>query len=229
MIPNYKQITPFLGLRTVRTDKFKTERLSVTFKIAPNERLMPISRFILAVLKKGCKKYPSQRELNIRLDELYSATVSAYFWDGVGSCKVGLVAEMLGDEYTDSGVFDGVVELLFDVLWNPLLDENGGFSKKYVDMARENICDRIKSAINEPRYYALKRAWEIMYEGDDCALPRSGTVELVNSITENELIDTYWDLVKNSSYEVSYPTVPPQRKACHHRAGLRPHPHRSGH
>ena len=204
MIPNYKQITPFLGLRTVRTDKFKTERLSVTFKIAPEERLMPISRFVLAVLKKGCKKYPTQRELNIRLDELYSATVSSYFWDGVGSCKVGLVAEMLGDEYTTGSVFDGVVELLFDVLWEPLLVDNGRFSKKYVEMARENICDRIRSVINDPRYYSLKRGWEIMYEGDDCALPRSGTVELVNSITDEELISTYWDLVKNSSYEVSY-------------------------
>lgn len=204
MIPTYKQLTPFLNLKTVQTDKFKTERFSVCIIIPPEERLMPVSRFVFHVLKRGCKKYPTQRELNVRLDDLYSAAVSTRFWDGIGSCKIGFVAEMLGDEYTDGSVFDGTVELLFDMLWEPLLDEKGYFTSKNVDLARENICDSIRSVINNPRQYALKRFWETMYEGDGCALPRSGTVELIESVSADELIKTYNDLVRNSSYEVSY-------------------------
>jgi hypothetical protein len=57
MIPTYKQLTPFLNLKTVQTDKFKTERFSVCLIIPPEERLMPVSRFVFHVLKRGCKKY----------------------------------------------------------------------------------------------------------------------------------------------------------------------------
>ena len=204
MTPNVKQISPSLTLRTVQTDKFKTERFSVTLQIKPHKRLTPISRFVFSILKRGCKKYQTQRELNIRLDELYSATVCSAFFAGGGLHKIGFVAEMLGDEYTDGNVFEGIADLLFNMLWEPLLDENGNFLEKYLESERENICDYIRSVVNNPRQYAVKRFIEIMYEGDDYSIPTFGTVELVNSITSDELIKAYWDLIKNSSYEVFY-------------------------
>lgn len=204
MIPTVKQITPFLALKTVHTDKFKIERFSITVQLKPDRKLTPIARFVFSILKRGCKKYPTQRELNIRLDELYSATVSPFFFAGGGIHRIGFVAEMLGDGYTNENVLEGTAELLFEMLWNPLLDEKNQFLTKYVESERENICDYIRSVINNPRLYATKRFIEIMYEGDDYSLPTSGTVELVNSITADELIQTYWELIKNSSYEVFY-------------------------
>ena len=104
MIPDIKQLTPFLTLKTVNTDKFKTERLSVTIEIKPDKRLTPISRFVFSVLKRGCKKYQTLQELNIRLDELYSTTVTPFFFAGAGLHRIGFVAEMLGDEYTNENL-----------------------------------------------------------------------------------------------------------------------------
>ena len=204
MIPNIKQLTPFLTLKTVNTDKFKTERFSVTIEIKPDKRLTPISRFVFSVLKRGCKKYQTQQELNIRLDELYSTTVTPFFFAGAGLHRIGFVAEMLGDEYTNENLFEGVAELLFELLWNPLLDENNQFLNKYIESERENICDYIKSVINNPRLYAIKRFIEIMYDKDSYSNPTNGTVELINSVTAEELMETYFDLIHNSSYEVFY-------------------------
>ena len=199
-----KQLTPFLTLKTVQTDKFKTERLSVTLNDSPDRRMTPIARFVFSVLKRGCKKYPSQRELNVRLDNLYSASVAPAFFVGAGEYKLGFCAEMLGEEYSEKGVFEGTLELLFDILWNPLKDENGNFLPNYIERERENICDNIKSVVNNPRLYANKRFMEIMYEGDDYSIPTNGTVEMVNSITSQELTEKYNDLVSNSSYEIFY-------------------------
>jgi len=204
MVPNVKQITPFLTLKTVHTDKFKTERFSLTVLSKPDRRLTPISRFVFSVLKRGCKKYPTQQELNIRLDELYSATVAPFFFQGGGLQRIGFMAEMLGDGYAGEKVFEGTVDLIFEMLWSPLFDENGKFLRKYVESERENICDIIRSVVNNPRLYATKRFLEIMYEGDDYSLPTNGTVELVNSVTDDELIERYNELVNNSAYEIFY-------------------------
>ena len=107
MIPLQKKLAPFLTMKTVQSDKFKTERFTL------------ISRFVFNVLMRGCKNYPTQRELNIRLDELYSATVSSMFFYGGGMYKIGFTAEMLGDEYTSENIFENVVDLVFDIFNRP--------------------------------------------------------------------------------------------------------------
>ena len=204
MVPKTKRITPFLTLKTVCTDKFKTERISVTIETLPHKRITPIEQFAFSVLKRGCESYPTQRALNIRCDELYSASVSPVFLPGGGKHRIGFAAEMLGDGFVDESVFEKTLALLFDVFWNPLLDENGQFIKKYVESERENICDAVRSAKNNPRMYAIKRLIEIMYEGDEYSFSTRGSVDTVNSITVDELIEAYRDLVENSSYEVFY-------------------------
>ena len=206
MKPITKTLSPCLTLKTVCTDKFKTERISVVIKDIPDERRMPLTKFVLAVLKSGCRDYPNKRALNIRLDELYSSAVFPIFSRGGGCFTAGFCADMLGDEYVGDcvNVFDGTLDLLFKLFFDPILDENGRFLDKYIERERENICDTIRAAINVPRSYAIKRLIEIMYKGDDFALSSNGTVELVESISADELMETYRDLIENSSYEVFY-------------------------
>lgn len=206
MIPLTKKLSPCLTLKTVCTDKFKTERISVVINDSPDARRMPVTKFVFSVLKCGCKQYPTKRELNKRLDELYSSAVFPIFSRGGGKVSVGFGAEMLGNEYAsdDVKIFEGTLELLFKLLFEPVLDEKGNFLEKYVEREREDICDSIRSVINVPRTYAIKRLIEVMYEGDDFAVPSSGTVEIVESISTEELMSTYSDLIENSSYEVFY-------------------------
>jgi len=204
MVPQTKIITPFLKLKTVCTDKFKTERISVTVETLPHIRQTPVERFVFSVLRRGCKNYPTQRSLSIRCDELYSAMVSPVFVAGGGKHRFGFSAEILSSEFVDKNIFEDTLELIFDIFWNPLLDENGKFLEKYVESERENICDIVRSVKNNPRVYAMKRFFEIMYEGDQYSFSTRGSVDTVNSITSDELIKAYRNLVEKSSYEIFY-------------------------
>ena len=127
MVPVTKKLTPFLTLKIVNTDKFKTERFCVTIDDKPDKILTPEARFVFSVLKRGCRKYPTQQALNIRLDELFSASVAPFFFAGGGKHKIGFCAELLGEEYVGDGVLEGTLELLFEMLWEPLFDDNGYF------------------------------------------------------------------------------------------------------
>lgn len=206
MIPVTQSLSPCVALKSVRTDKFKTERISVVLKTSADVRLTPVEKFVFSVLKCGCVRYPDKRLINIRLDELYSSAVFPMFSFDGENASIGFGAEMLGNEYAsdDVDVFDGTVELIFDLLFDPVLDENGKFLSKFVERERENICDTIRSVINSPRAYAAKRLVEIMYEGDKFSMPTSGTVELVQSITADELVSAYQGLIEKASCEIFY-------------------------
>ena len=206
MTPVIKKLLPSLTLKTVYTDKFKTERISITVEDKPHIRRTPVIRFVFSILKRGCAEYPTKMALNKRLDELYSSSVFPVLSRGGDSCRFGFASEMLGNEYAtdDVNIFEETLDLLFKVFFEPLLDENGNFLENYIESERENICDSIRSVINVPRTYAAKRLVEIMYEGDDYSIPSNGTVELVNSISSRELIEAYRDIIENSSYEVFY-------------------------
>lgn len=206
MIPIAKRLSPCVTLKAVCTDKFKTERVSVLLNTTSDERLTPVEKFAFSVLKCGCTKYPDKKLINIRLDELYSSAVFPMFSFDGENVSIGFGAEMLGNEFAsaDVDVFEGTLELIFNMLFEPVLNEKQMFLSKFVERERENICDTIRSVVNSPRAYASKRLIEIMYEGDKFSMPTSGTVELVQSITEEELINAYRTLVQNSSYEVFY-------------------------
>ena len=59
-----------------RTDRFKSENISVYFSL-PTKKEDSVKRsLLLSVLKRGTEKYPSQKLINERLDELYATLVN---------------------------------------------------------------------------------------------------------------------------------------------------------
>ena len=58
------------------TDRFKSENITVYFAL-PAIREKSVARsLLLSVLKRGTEKYPSQKHINERLDELYATLVN---------------------------------------------------------------------------------------------------------------------------------------------------------
>ena len=66
MVPQKRMLTPELALDAIRTDRFKTETLSVTVTVPVDKSLTPLYVFALSILKRGTVKYPSQGALNRR-------------------------------------------------------------------------------------------------------------------------------------------------------------------
>ena len=58
------------------TDKFKSENVSVYFSIPTCKEKSVARSLLLSVLKRGTEKYPTQRLINERLDELYATLVN---------------------------------------------------------------------------------------------------------------------------------------------------------
>ncbi len=206
MIPSRKILSPALALSHIKTDKFKTEMLSVSI-LAPVDRYRsPMSLLALSTLKRGTEKFPTIGAVNRRLDELYATTVSVKSLRQ-GNCNVlGFSAEMLGEEYTDgkTDIFGGTLELICQMLFHPLTDERGFFMPAYIENERNNQCDTIAAQINNPRAYASRRMRDILYEGDDYGISLVGEIDAVRAITGEQLRDCYHSLIRDNRFEVFY-------------------------
>lgn len=187
MIPKLYKITPAVNLRAIRTDRFKSAQLSISFVLPVEREESPLTTLLFSVLRRGTCKYPTVRELNLALDTLYGASVS-YRNSFFGDCQIiGFVLDALSKQYLpEQDAIDpiaGGLEVIEQMLFYPILDENGLFPRETVQSEIRNTCDDIRAQTNDPRSYAHMRLRECMCEGEPYGLSLVGRVEQVSAFT----------------------------------------------
>ena len=103
MIPTVH--TPMHGvtLRVCRTEKFKSNTLSVS-AVLPVERESAYKTSLLfSVLRRGTDRYPTLADLNAQLDYLFGTEIAIHNFYRGDSQIVGFSAEFLGAEYLPAG------------------------------------------------------------------------------------------------------------------------------
>lgn len=188
------------------TELFKVETLTLLLAFPEDVKRATEISLLLSVMKRGCKKYPTLGAINEHLDELYSSTVSFKNMRTDNVHLVGLGAETLRAEYTD-GECDPLLETLevmSEMLFSPLLDENGEFLHTYVESEKKNQILNIDSQINDPRSYATLRCREITL----APLGMTETLETSRVKTQNasasSLCELYKSIIKNSALLAFY-------------------------
>lgn len=206
MIPHKSEIAPFLELNSITTDRFKTETLFLAVAIPADRKGTLLYGLLLSLLKRGTKTYPTIGHINRRLDELYATGISSRL-DRCGSlCVFGFSAELLDESYTDGSVdiFDGALEVITEMLFRPLTDENGVFLSRLVESEKEIACDMIRSSINNPKSYAAIRCREIMFEDEYRGATLSEAQKLVEEATPETLTALYHALLEKSFFRAFY-------------------------
>ena len=208
MIPTLYKITPAVNLRAIQTDRFKNAQLSVSLILPADSERSPLTTLLFSVLRRGTEQYPTIKELNYVLDMLYGASLS-YRNTFFGDCQViGFVLETLGarylpeDEQTDPlarGL--GVIE---QMLFHPLLDEEGLLRADAVQSEIQNTCDDIRAQINDTRSYARMRLRECMFKGQPYGASLVGKVEQVEQFTPKMLTAHWKHILQSARIECFY-------------------------
>ncbi|MBO5757093.1 MAG: insulinase family protein [Clostridia bacterium] len=208
MIPTLYKITPAVNLRAIQTDRFKNAQLSVSLILPADKELSPLTTLLFSVLRRGTEQYPTIKELNLVLDMLYGASISyrnTFFGD---SQVIGFVLETLGKRYLPDGeqtdplkVGIGVIE---QMLFHPLLDENGLLRADAVQSEIENTCDDIRAQINDTRSYARMRLRECMFQGQPYGASLVGKVEQVQGFTPLMLTEHWKRILQSARIECFY-------------------------
>lgn len=202
---NRQELFSGVWLRTVHTDKFKSNYLSVTF-LTPLEQQHASSYALLPqVLRQGSAQHPDMQSISAALDELYGGAIEPVVRKKGESQCVGFAASFLDDAYALEGekILPAAAQLLGELLLEPLV-EKGVFSSEYVKTEKENLLDRIRGQINDKRTYATHRLTQIMCQHEAYGVDRLGDEARVQAIMPASLWDSYKNLLANASVEIYY-------------------------
>ena len=208
MIPTLYKITPAVNLRAIRTDRFKNAQLSVSLILPADKELSPLTTLLFSVLRRGTEQYPTIKELNYALDMLYGASLS-YRNTFFGDCQViGFVLETLGARYLPAGEHIdplakgvGVIE---QMLFHPLLDDNGLLRADTVQSEIQNTCDDIRAQVNDTRSYARMRLRECMFENRPYGASLVGKVDQVEAFSPEMLTAHHKRILQSARIECFY-------------------------
>ena len=168
--------------------------LSVSTVMPIDAETACMAPLLLSVLRRGTEKYPTLSEINRRLDYLWGTSFSIRSFYR-GNCQIlGFTADLLDPSYLPFGgdeITDGVLELMEQMLFHPILDADGLLSAKYVESEKLLQCDAIRAARSNPRAYAAERCKELLLEGEPGGIPLYGSEEQTMAVTR-ESLTAFW-------------------------------------
>lgn len=199
------EILPGVYLTALKTDKFKTSCMSVSFLTQLNRETAAMNAVIPMVLRRGTQKYPDMDALAARLDDLYGTAIEPSI-RRIGEIQcVGFFASFPESRYLPekTDIMAETAQLLAELLLTP--NTRGGLLlPDYVESEKEKLLEIIHSRINDKQSYALQRCIEEMCAYEDYATTRYGDEESARSIHYTKLTKHYRNLISTSPMEIFY-------------------------
>ncbi|MCD8115663.1 MAG: insulinase family protein [Oscillospiraceae bacterium] len=202
-----RELLPGVYLTGLRTDKFKTGLISVSFLTRLCREEASMNALIPRVLRRGSVHYPDMDALSARLDELYGARLEPLVRKRGEIQCVGFWADFVDGAYLpgEAGAdqLEQVGELLGEIILAP--NTRGGLLRpEYVESEKEKLLEDIRARINDKIAYSRFRLTELMCQTEAYGVDVLGTEERVENIRYDALTRRYKALLATSPVEIFY-------------------------
>ena len=198
-------ISESVFLDYINTDKFKKARFSVVLSLPADSNQYAAGALLFPVSMRATKIFPDFSSLCKRCDELYAADISDMSSLRGGVSLLGLRAQMLDNRYASESerndgfdILAGVLQVMSQIMFSPL------FKKEDVENEKLNLINRIRSQINDPFGFALRRLRETMMANTPGVISSSDAIDQISKITEKEISDYRAYLLSKARVEFFY-------------------------
>ena len=200
-----KKLSPGITLRCFTDRRFKQSCLSLQFLRPMRREEAAKNALIPSILLRGCKSVPDLRQITLRLDDLYGASVAPLVRQLGDYQAVGLYCSFISDDYALSGdrILGPMVAFLQELLLQPVL-KNGVFLPEFVEGEKKNQIAALEAQKNDKRSYAVQQMLKEMCKADAYGISRVGEIEDVAAATPESIYDQYEKLLQESPVELCY-------------------------
>jgi len=183
-------------INNLKVSKFKTVSVSAVIRMPLEREFVTFNALLPSVLKRGCKKYNTLKDINMKVYEMYGAVFDA------NVIKKGeeQILQFFIEVIDKNALVEKAVEFLADIILNPLT-QNNGFIKEYVDSEKDNLKEDICGRKNNKKEYAKLKCIEIMCENEPFGIYGDGYEEDLAKINEKNLYDRYCYIIDNFNIE----------------------------
>lgn len=187
----------------IKNSRFNTTLISYNFYL-PLKKDTVASYALLPFMLTSCgKKYPDFSRLNYKLAKLYGARLDASAEKYGDFQLLKMTVSVINDRFSldDESLVKNASELLLGLIFEPNTD-NGAFLSEDLKREKRKAIEHIKGEMSEKRAFAKKRLIEEMCKDTAYGLPKCGSVEDVESITEAGLYEAWQQMLKHAFVRV---------------------------
>lgn len=188
------KIASFKGMEVfqIHSGKFKTNSINIFFLDTLSPENVTKNALIPAILRRGCRRFPSFREIALYLEELYGASFDCGIAKKGEQQVIHFYMEFISDRYTgeDARLFERASDLLLEIITEPVLD-GVTFRKDYLRQEKDNLRRLIEGRINDKMQYSSERCFEEMCREEPFGIYEYGNTDDLDKIDESVLFDQY--------------------------------------
>ena len=192
-----------IHFHTIVSKKFKTVNVIVKCKAMLNRETITKRALLPYILQQGTDNYPSEKELMMKLDELYGAVLSI---DGVKKGNYHIISfrlEFANEKFinNETTVMDESLELLQEIIFSPRT-EGEAFPEKIVEREKLTLKNKINSIYDDKIAYANMRLIDEMCKDELFELHTNGYVEDLDHINGEEMYTYYKSLLQKDRMDI---------------------------
>lgn len=188
-------------LQMIKTDKFKTITVRVTFRKPIEKEEITIRNFLCDMLTLSTKDYPTKRLLAKKAQDLYAAHVSSTNYRLGNYINSNFYLKILNEKYSEPGMLEKSMTFFRDLLFRPNV-ENRKFDTQSFQIVKTNTELALKSVKEDYAKYSMIRLLETMDEGKPTSFRGYGYQEDLEKITEENLYEFYQDMLKTNMVDI---------------------------
>ena len=200
---NKTKIKEGITIHNIKTNKFKTNLYAVFLAMPLDRETVTKNALLAAILRRGTSNIQSQDQISKKLEEMYGASFDCGIEKTGDNHIMKFYLEALNEKFlpTKEELTKQCIDLLFDIILNPLV-ENNGFKSEYVESEKKNLKQIIESKIDDKRRYSFERCVEEMFKKEPYGLYRYGYVEDLESITPESLYQYYTQMINECKIDI---------------------------
>lgn len=191
-------------LHVIPTEKYKTIQVVIRFATNMNKRKSSLRTLLSSLLETNSLNYPKRTDISKKLSELYGASF------GVGTMRKGnlhcfdVSLTIVNPKFLPNKT--ELLELAFDflneVIYFPNV-QNNQFDEATFSREKENLQSYIESVYDDKQSMAALELQELYFlDSDDQKAPSFGTVADVETITNEELLNYYNEMIQEDEIDI---------------------------
>lgn len=187
----------------IQSNKYKTINIVAKLK-APLERETITKRALLPyILKQGTKSYPSRKELQLKLDDLFGAILSV---DGGKKGENHILTfrlELANPKFIpeETSIIKEGIALLSEFMFHPK-SKNNAFDEAIFNREKDTLKQKMSAIKDNKMQYANMRLIDEMCKDEPYSLHVHGYEEDLNSLTAENLYSYYQSLLQDNQLDI---------------------------
>ncbi len=195
-----KQVMGGYNLHTLKTDKFKQVHVEIIFRNNIKKEEITKRNILFDYLMEASKNYPTRRYLEIKLEDLYNASIYTTTNRVGASIITNFCMDFINPSYTERSILEDSIKLIFDLIFNPLV-KNDEVDEKTLNLIKTRLKDEINSIRENAKKYSLSEARSAL-NVIPSSLSSIGYLEDIEEISPSNLYEYYEDVLRNDYIDI---------------------------